>query len=161
MAAAIVNSAEFVKENIEPTLERGFLDATSLAEYLVTKGVPFRTAHQIVGTLVRKCEEANRHKLAQLSVDEMNDALKAHGSAVGLTDDVYNALARAQRREALPERRRRGGKAVRRAARRVEAAVGTVTFITSKYFRTAVEFAPNARDVGARANRGFHFEAVE
>ena len=92
MAAAIVNSAEFVKENIEPTLERGFLDATSLAEYLVTKGVPFRTAHQIVGSLVRKCEESNRHKLAQLSVDEINDALKAHGSAVGLDEDVYNAL---------------------------------------------------------------------
>jgi argininosuccinate lyase len=92
MAAAIVNSAEFVKENIEPTLERGFLDATSLAEYLVTKDVPFRTAHQVVGSLVRKCEESNRHQLAQLSVAEMNDALKAHGSAVGLTDDVYNAL---------------------------------------------------------------------
>ncbi len=57
MAAAIVSSAEFVKENIEPTLERGFLDATSLAEYLVTRGVPFRTAHQIVGALVARCEK--------------------------------------------------------------------------------------------------------
>ena len=92
MAAAIVNSAEFVKENIEPTLERGFLDATSLAEYFVTKGVPFRTAHQVVGTLVRQCDATKRYKLLQLSVDEMNAALKAHGSAVGLDDDVYNAL---------------------------------------------------------------------
>jgi argininosuccinate lyase len=92
MAAAIVNSAEFVKENIEPTLERGFLDATSLAEYLVTKGVPFRTAHQIVGTLVRRCEESNRHQLRQLTVDEVNDVLKAHGSAVSLNEDVYSAL---------------------------------------------------------------------
>ena len=57
MATAIVDSANFIKENIEPTLERGFLDATSLAEYLVTKGVPFRTAHQIVGGLVVKCEK--------------------------------------------------------------------------------------------------------
>jgi len=38
MAAAIVNSASYDKERIEPTLDRGFLDATSLAEYLVTKG---------------------------------------------------------------------------------------------------------------------------
>ena len=52
MAAAIVSSAHFKKENIEPTLERGFLDATSLAEYLVTKSIPFRTAHHITGTLV-------------------------------------------------------------------------------------------------------------
>src|SRR2546423_1802808 len=93
MAAAIVNSAEFIKENIEPTLDRGFLDATSLAEYLVTKGVPFRTAHGIVGSLVARCEKEQKHALAQLSVDDFNTALKAHGwPSVGLTDDVYNAL---------------------------------------------------------------------
>jgi len=57
MAAAIVNSASYDKERIEPTLDRGFLDATSLAEYLVTKGIPFRTAHHIVGTLVARCEK--------------------------------------------------------------------------------------------------------
>jgi len=57
MAAAIVNSASYNKEAIEPTLDRGFLDATSLAEYLVTKGIPFRTAHHIVGTLVSQCEK--------------------------------------------------------------------------------------------------------
>jgi argininosuccinate lyase len=92
MAAAIVNSASYDKERIEPTLDRGFLDATSLAEYLVTKGIPFRTAHHIVGTLVAQCEKQGKHALAQLSVQEMNEVLKAHGSAVGLTDDVYNAL---------------------------------------------------------------------
>jgi argininosuccinate lyase len=75
MAAAIVNSAEFVKENIEPTLERGFLDATSLAEYLVTKGVAFRTAHQIVGSLVAKCERENKTALNQLSIQDFNEAL--------------------------------------------------------------------------------------
>jgi len=92
MAAAIVNSANFVKENIEPTLEHGFLDATSLAEYLVTKGVPFRTAHHIVGTLVAKCEKEGKTALGQLKVEEFNESLKAHGSTVGLDQDVYNAL---------------------------------------------------------------------
>ena len=38
MAAAIVSSARYVRANIEPTLDRGFLDATSLAEYFVTAG---------------------------------------------------------------------------------------------------------------------------
>jgi argininosuccinate lyase len=57
---------ELRQENIEPTLERGFLDATSLAEYLVTKGVPFRTAHHIVGTLVARCEKEGKHALSQL-----------------------------------------------------------------------------------------------
>jgi argininosuccinate lyase len=96
MATAIVNSAEFVKENIEPTLERGFLDATSLAEYFVTKGIPFRTAHQIVGSLVRRCEETGRHSLKQLSVEEFNEAIgKAQGAGtlgVRIDEDVYNAL---------------------------------------------------------------------
>src|SRR5947207_3813776 len=75
MAAAIVNSANFIKENIEPTLDKGFLDATSLAEYFVTKGIPFRTAHQIVGSLVKKCEQSGRHALKQLKVEEFNEAI--------------------------------------------------------------------------------------
>ncbi len=98
MAAAIVNSASYNKEAIEPTLDKGFLDATSLAEYLVTKGIPFRTAHHIVGTLVSQCEKNGKHALAQLSVPEFNQAiensLKAHGSptAIRVDDDVYTSL---------------------------------------------------------------------
>ena len=92
MAAAIVNSASFVKENIEPTLDRGFLDATSLAEYLVTKGIPFRTAHHIVGSLVAHCEKTGRHALKQVPVQEFNAAIAAHKLDVKLDDDVYNCL---------------------------------------------------------------------
>jgi len=95
MAAAIVNSANFVKENIEPTLDKGFLDATSLAEYLVTKGVPFRTAHHIVGTLVARCEKEGKHSLGQLSVEQFNEAIAGHKLNVKLTDDVYNCLGAA------------------------------------------------------------------
>jgi argininosuccinate lyase len=86
MAAAIVNSANFVKENIEPTLERGFLDATSLAEYFVTRGVPFRTAHQIVGGLVAKCEKEGKTALAQLSLDNFRKACDKADK------DIYDAL---------------------------------------------------------------------
>src|SRR5437764_14346158 len=69
MAAAIVSSAQYVKENIEPTLDRGFLDATSLAEYFVTKGIPFRTAHQIVGALGAQCENDGKTSLSQLLLE--------------------------------------------------------------------------------------------
>jgi len=93
MAAAIVSSANFVPENIEPTLERGFLDATSLAEYLVTKGIPFRTAHQIVGTLVARCEREGKSALAQLPLEVFQEAVKAHGPpSVGIGKDLYDAL---------------------------------------------------------------------
>ena len=92
MAAAIVSSASFVKENIEPTLDKGFLDATSLAEFFVTKGIPFRTAHQIVGSLVAQCEKEGKTALAQLRLEAFNEAAKAHGSAVGFGNELYDAL---------------------------------------------------------------------
>jgi len=93
MAAAIVNSANFNKEAIEPTLERGFLDATSLAEYFVTKGIPFRTAHQIVGSLVARCEKEGKTALAQLKLEDFVETVKAHGaSSVGLGPDLFDAL---------------------------------------------------------------------
>jgi argininosuccinate lyase len=94
MAAAIVNSASYDKARIEPTLEKGFLDATSLAEYLVTAGIPFRTAHHIVGTLVARCEKEGKFALRQLSVAEFNDVI-ATKSDLRVTDDVYTCLGAA------------------------------------------------------------------
>jgi argininosuccinate lyase len=93
MAAAIVNSANYDKERIEPTLDRGFLDATSLAEYFVTKGIPFRTAHQIVGMLVARCEREKKVQLSELSVAEFIEAVKAQGApADQIGTDIYQAL---------------------------------------------------------------------
>jgi argininosuccinate lyase len=91
MAAAIVNSASYDKQRIEPTLDRGFLDATSLAEFLVIKGIPFRTAHHIVGTLVARCEKEGKHALAQLSVEEFNEVI-ATKSDVRIDKTVFEAL---------------------------------------------------------------------
>jgi len=106
MAAAIVNSASYDKERIEPTLDRGFLDATSLAEYLVTNGgrgggIPFRTAHHIVGTLVARCEKEGKHGLGQLSVEAFNEVIAAsspntaHRPLPTVSDDVYTCLGAA------------------------------------------------------------------
>lgn len=38
-------------------LDEGFTQATDLAEALVKKGMPFRAAYQVVGSLVRRCQE--------------------------------------------------------------------------------------------------------
>jgi argininosuccinate lyase len=91
MAAAIVNSASYDKQRVEPTLDRGFLDATSLAEFLVIKGIPFRTAHHIVGTLVARCEKDGKHALAQLTVEQFNEVI-ATKSDVRIDKTVYQAL---------------------------------------------------------------------
>ena len=88
IAAGIVRTTKFNEQRIKDGLDRGFLDATSLAEYLVTKGVPFRTSHQMVGALVHGCTERGHHKLAQLSVAEMNEIA---GTDV-VSEDVYEWL---------------------------------------------------------------------
>lgn len=85
MAAAIVSNTSFKTEKISANIDKGFLDATALAEYLVKKGIPFRTAHGIVGSLVAKCDKENK-SLAQVSIDEF----KKHSQVIG--DDVYNCL---------------------------------------------------------------------
>ena len=66
MANGIIENTEFKTDNISAGIDEGFLDATSLAEYLVNKGMPFREAHGVVGALVAECEKKNI-KLSELS----------------------------------------------------------------------------------------------
>ncbi len=54
LAAAVVAGAELNHERIAAGLDRGYLDATTLMEYLIVQGVPQRTAHEIIGQLVGK-----------------------------------------------------------------------------------------------------------
>lgn len=84
MATGIVRSAKFKS----PDMTNGYMDATSLAEYLVTKGVAFRTAHQYVGALVRHCIDGNITQLSDLSVADMNKVADCRA----ITDDVYDWL---------------------------------------------------------------------
>ncbi len=93
MAARIVATTSFNEARISDGLDRGFLDATSLAEYLVTKGVPFRTAHQIVGAAVRLCGERGLDKLSDLSAADVN-ALSRQAAFDGEPwgDDMHDHL---------------------------------------------------------------------
>jgi argininosuccinate lyase len=79
MARRIIQTAHFDQERIEAGLDRGFLDATSLAEYLVQQGVPFRTAHQWVGQAVRLCQERGLSRLNDLSLAQLQSAAQASG----------------------------------------------------------------------------------
>ncbi len=88
MAAAVVSHTTFRTKEIAAGLDAGFLDATALAEYLVGKGVPFRTAHGIVGALVARCEKESK-RLAQLSLEEFQ------ASSSVIDRDVYEHLGAA------------------------------------------------------------------
>jgi argininosuccinate lyase len=47
----------FDPEKCRAGLDEGFTQATDLAEALVKQGMPFRKAYQVVGSLVRRCQE--------------------------------------------------------------------------------------------------------
>jgi argininosuccinate lyase len=62
----------------------GFALATDLAEYLVARGVPFRKAHEIVGALVRDCQDRGQD-LSELSLEDLQKHSRHFGrDALGL-----------------------------------------------------------------------------
>jgi argininosuccinate lyase len=56
--AGAIASARFDAERMRRALDRGHLCATDLADFLASRGVPFREAHHVVGGLVREAEAA-------------------------------------------------------------------------------------------------------
>jgi argininosuccinate lyase len=92
LAAALVRQTKFRHEVIAARLEDGFLDATTLMEFLVAKGLPMRLAHEAVGKLVRLCEE-RRCRLADLPAEVYESVRPGLSSGVYQVLGVANALA--------------------------------------------------------------------
>ncbi len=88
---------------------QGYSLATDVAEWLVRQGVPFRTAHELAGACVRRCEELGV-ELADLS-DEQYAAISPH-----LTPDVRSVLTV---EGSIASRRGRGGTAPDRVREQV------------------------------------------
>lgn len=70
VSAEFAQNITFNVERIKKALPAGYLDATTLADYLVNKQIPFRTSHDIVGKAVALCVSKNC-QLQDLSLDEM------------------------------------------------------------------------------------------
>jgi len=58
--AGMVSTMTAREENMKRAAQKGFINATDLADYLVKKGLPFRSAYKISGQLVAKCIAENR-----------------------------------------------------------------------------------------------------
>ena len=54
----MLSTMRVLKENMRAAAAKGFINATDCADYLVKKGMPFRDAYKITGTLVAKCIES-------------------------------------------------------------------------------------------------------
>ncbi|XP_059636205.1 argininosuccinate lyase, chloroplastic [Cornus florida] len=72
VSAEFAQNITFNRERIQKALPAGHLDATTLADYLVKKGIPFRTSHDIVGRSVALCVSRNC-QLQDLSLAEMRN----------------------------------------------------------------------------------------
>ncbi len=85
LAAALVRETRLNRESIASRLEDGYLDATTLMEFFIARGVPMRSAHEAVGQLVRQCED-KRCRLKDLPHEEFDQIQP------GLSDGVYDVL---------------------------------------------------------------------
>lgn len=55
----LIKTMTVLKENMKAAAEKGFINATDCADYLVEKGLPFRDAYKVVGNIVKYCIENN------------------------------------------------------------------------------------------------------
>jgi argininosuccinate lyase len=85
LAAPLVAGAELNRERIAERLDRGYLDATTLMEHLIRRGVPQRSAHEAIGKLVAAAMQRD----VPLSGLELAVFQTAHPQ---LDDDVYDVL---------------------------------------------------------------------
>jgi len=68
--AAVISTAAFHTEKMRLGVQSGFLAATDLADYLAKKGMPFRDAHFVIGSLVKDAIKQGRG-LASYNVEEL------------------------------------------------------------------------------------------
>ncbi|MFW5798454.1 MAG: argininosuccinate lyase, partial [Planctomycetota bacterium] len=83
--AAMVPALSIDADRAAELCSKGFLDATSLADYFVEKGMPFRQAHEHIGRMVAECVEADC-ELSALPVGRFRQACPEAG------EDVYQWL---------------------------------------------------------------------
>ena len=91
LAAPMVRDAELNRDHIASGLDRGYLDATTLMEFMIQHGVPQRSAHHLVGDLVGKAIQ-QQVPLAKLDPQEFRDAHEVLDERVFEVIGVENAI---------------------------------------------------------------------
>ena len=74
------------EENMEQAAKYGYMNATDAADYLVSKGIPFRDCHEIIGKIVLYC--INRG----IAIEEMTmDEFKSFSPE--FDKDIYDKIS--------------------------------------------------------------------
>ncbi|MEO8572603.1 MAG: argininosuccinate lyase [Pyrinomonadaceae bacterium] len=86
VSSIVLNNLTVNEDRARESASHGFLNATELADYLVKKGLPFRSAHDTVGKAVLFAAESDR-ELEDLSLEEFGRFSEA------IDKDVFDALS--------------------------------------------------------------------
>ena len=82
----MIETMKVLPENMRNAAAKGFINATDCADYLVKKGMPFRDAYKITGTLVHTCIEKDL-TLETLPLEEYKALCEV------FDEDVYDAIS--------------------------------------------------------------------
>lgn len=82
----MLDTMTVLKDNMRNAAAKGFINATDCADYLVKKGMPFRDAYKITGTLVHTCIELGC-TLETLPLEEYKKLTE------NFDEDVYDAIS--------------------------------------------------------------------
>lgn len=83
--AQLIRGMKVNKENMLKAVQEDFSNATDLADYLVKKGMPFRSAHAVSGKAVHYCIEHNKW-LEDLTMDEFKSLSDL------FSEDIHEAI---------------------------------------------------------------------
>ena len=84
--APMISGMKAIPENMKKAAQGGFINATDLADYLVKKGLPFRSAYKISGQIVAKCISEGK-VLETLTLSEYKEFSEL------FEDDVFNDIS--------------------------------------------------------------------
>ena len=83
--APMIETATVLKDNMLLAAKKGFINATDCADYLTKKGVPFRTAYKITGTIVGNAIKSGK-VLEELTLEEFKNYSEI------FENDIYDAI---------------------------------------------------------------------
>ena len=89
----MVATMKALPDNMKKAAQTGFINATDLADYLVGRGLPFRSAYKVSGRLVAKCI-AEHKTLESLSLEEYKAVEPLFDEGVYDAIDLEHCVAR-------------------------------------------------------------------
>ncbi|HPE94725.1 MAG TPA: argininosuccinate lyase [Bacillota bacterium] len=89
----MLKSIKVKKDKMRKAAAEGFINATDLADYLVRKGLPFRTAYKLCGEIVAYCIK-NEKTLETLTFDEYKGFSELFGEDVKASVSLDSCLSR-------------------------------------------------------------------